>query len=101
MDILVHWMSELGCGQVDPESMVYWSASGEFVFVAILAGTGNVAAPFLGAVVFEVIRHFAWEHGANLWQLIMGSFLLAIIMFMPDGIWSLLQRVSKRKGKAT
>jgi len=91
----------LAVGQVDPESMVYWSASGEFVFVAILAGTGNVAAPFLGAVVFEVIRHFAWEHGANLWQLIMGSFLLAIIMFMPDGIWSLLQRVSKRKGKAT
>ena len=91
----------LAVGQVDPESMVYWSASGEFVFVAILAGTGNVAAPFLGAVVFEVIRHFAWEHGANLWQLIMGSFLLAIIMFMPDGIWSLLQRVSTRKGKAT
>ena len=91
----------LAVGQVDPESMVYWSASGEFVFVAILAGTGNVAAPFLGAVVFEVIRHFAWEHGANLWQLIMGCFLLAIIMFMTDGIWSLLQRVSKRKGKAT
>ena len=91
----------LAVGQVDPESMVYWSASGEFVFVAILAGTGNVAATFLGAVVLEVIRHFAWEHGANLWQLIMGSFLLAIIMFMPDGIWSLLQRVSKRKGKAT
>ena len=91
----------LAVGQVDPESMVYWSASGEFVFVAILAGTGNVAAPFLGAVVFEVIRHFAWEHGANLWQLIMGIFLLAIILFMPDWIWSLLQRVSKRKGKAT
>lgn len=90
----------LAIGQVDPESMVYWTASGEFVFVAILSGTANVAAPFVGAVVFEVIRHYAWEHGANLWQLIMGGTLLAIIMFMPDGIWSLVQRVGKRKDSA-
>ena len=88
----------LAVGQVDPEAFVYWSASGEFVFVAILAGTANVAAPFVGAIVFEVIRHFAWEHGANLWQLIMGGTLLAIIMFMPNGIWSLIQRLSRKKG---
>ena len=87
----------LAIGQVDPESMVYWTSSGEFVFVAILSGTANVAAPFVGAVVFEVIRHYAWEHGANLWQLIMGGTLLGIIMFMPEGIWSLVQRVGKKK----
>ena len=90
----------LAIGQVDPESMVYWTSSGEFVFVAILSGTANVAAPFVGAVVFEVIRHYAWEHGANLWQLIMGGTLLGIIMFMPEGIWSLVQRVGKKKDSA-
>ncbi|HIN59947.1 MAG TPA: branched-chain amino acid ABC transporter permease [Gammaproteobacteria bacterium] len=90
----------LAIGQVDPESMVYWTTSGEFVFVAILSGTANVAAPFVGAVVFEVIRHYAWEHGANLWQLIMGGTLLAIIMFMPDGIWSLVQRIGKKQDNA-
>jgi len=90
----------LTIGQVDPESMVYWTSSGEFVFVAILSGTANVAAPFVGAVVFEVIRHYAWEHGANLWQLIMGGTLLGIIMFMPEGIWSLVQRVGKKKDSA-
>ena len=90
----------LAIGQVDPESMVYWTSSGEFVFVAILSGTANVAAPFVGAVLFEVIRHYAWEHGANLWQLIMGGTLLGIIMFMPEGIWSLVQRVGKKKDSA-
>ena len=87
----------LAIGQVDPESMVYWTSSGEFVFVAILSGTANVAAPFVGAVLFEVIRHYAWEHGARLWQLIMGGTLLGIIMFMPEGIWALVQRVGKKK----
>ena len=90
----------LAIGQVDPESMVYWTSSGEFVFVAILSGTANVAAPFVGAVVFEVISHYAWEHGASLWQLIMGGTLLGIIMFMPEGIWSLVQRVGKKKDSA-
>ena len=90
----------LAIGQVDPESMVYWTSSGEFVFVAILSGTANVAAPFVGAVLFEVIRHYAWEHGASLWQLIMGGTLLGIIMFMPEGIWSLVQRVGKKKDSA-
>ena len=90
----------LAIGQVDPESMVYWTSSGEFVFVAILSGTANVAAPFVGAVLFEVIRHYAWEHGASRWQLIMGGTLLGIIMFMPEGIWSLVQRVGKKKDSA-
>ena len=31
-------------GHIDPE-MAYWTTSGEFVFVAILSGTGSVAAP--------------------------------------------------------
>lgn len=90
----------LAVGQVDPESMAYWAASGEFVFIAILSGTGNVAAPFIGALAFELIRHYAWEMGAHFWQLIMGGTLLAIIMFMPDGIWSLLRRIGRPKAKA-
>ena len=46
----------LAVGQVDPEAFVYWSASGEFVFVAILAGTADVAAPFVGAIVFKYLE---------------------------------------------
>ena len=44
-------------GHVDPE-MAYWTTSGEFVFIAILAGTGNVLAPFLGATIFETVRSY-------------------------------------------
>ncbi|MBC8241217.1 MAG: branched-chain amino acid ABC transporter permease, partial [Alphaproteobacteria bacterium] len=32
------------------------------------------------------------------WQFILGGSLLAIIMFLPDGIWSLVSRLKKSEG---
>ena len=48
-------------GQVDPDSMINWTVSGELVFVTILSGPGNVIAPFIGSLVFEVLRTYAFE----------------------------------------
>jgi branched-chain amino acid transport system permease protein len=87
----------MAVGQVDPDSMTYWTVSGEFVFITILAGTGNVAAPFLGALVFEFVRTYAFEYAPQIWQLILGGTLLAIIMFLPDGMWSLVDRWRKAR----
>ncbi len=85
-------------GQVDPDSMAYWTISGEFVFITILGGTGSVAATFVGAFVFEAIRSAAFLYTPRIWQLIMGGTLLAIIMFLPNGLWSIMQR--RRKASA-
>ena len=81
-------------GHIDPE-MAYWTTSGEFVFIAILAGTGSVVAPFLGALIFGAIHTVAYGWSPNTWQMSMGLALLAAIVFLPDGLWSLFTR---RKG---
>ena len=85
----------LAVGHVDPDSMANWTVSGEFVFITILSGTGSVAATYIGALVFELIRTYAFEYAPHIWQFILGGSLLAIIMFLPDGIWSLVKRVRK------
>ncbi|HEX9401394.1 MAG TPA: branched-chain amino acid ABC transporter permease [Anaeromyxobacter sp.] len=87
-------LTALTVGHIDPE-MAYWTTSGEFVFVAILSGTGSVAAPFAGAVLLELLRSFAYEHAPNTWQLVVGGAMLAVILFLPEGLWSLFLR---RKG---
>ncbi|HZP87113.1 MAG TPA: branched-chain amino acid ABC transporter permease [Burkholderiales bacterium] len=78
-------------GHVDPE-MAFWTTSGEFVFIAILSGTGNVLAPFLGATIFEGVRSFAYEYSPNTWQLVLGVTMLLVIMFLPGGLWSVFSR---------
>ena len=87
-------------GHVDPDSMVYWPVSGDFVFITILAGTGNVSATFIGALVYELLRTFAFEYAPHFWQLIVGGALLLIIMFLPDGLWSLRSEWRRRRGAA-
>jgi branched-chain amino acid transport system permease protein len=93
----------LTIGQVDPDSMALWTVSGEFVFITILSGTGNVVAPYIGALVFELIRTYAFEYAPHAWQFILGATLLAIIMFLPEGIWSVLSRfgVKRPRSKAS
>lgn len=83
-------ITALIAGHVDPE-MAYWTTSGEFVFVALLGGTGHVVAAFIGAFLFEVIRTIAFDLAPNTWQMILGTTLLLVIFFLPKGLWSLLK----------
>lgn len=84
-------LTAMASGHIDPD-MAFWATSGEFVFIAILGGTGHVVAPFIGAIVFSVIRTFAIQEAPNTWQLVLGIVLLALILFLPKGLWSLVSR---------
>ena len=84
-------------GHVDPDAMTYWTVSGEFVFVTILSGTGSVIAPFVGALLFELIRSFAIQYSPYTWQMVLGTSLLLIILFLPNGLWSLVTRLGKQE----
>jgi branched-chain amino acid transport system permease protein len=90
-------LSALAVGHVDPE-MAYWTTSGEFVFVTILSGTGNIAAPFVGSTLFELVRTYAFQYSPYTWQMVLGATLLLLILFLPEGIWSLVQRRRPARG---
>lgn len=85
----VLWAMSLG--HVDPE-MTNWTTSGQFVFIAILAGTGSIIAPLLGTFLLEILRVFAVEISPNTWQMILGTVMLLTIIFLPKGLWSLISR---------
>jgi ABC-type branched-subunit amino acid transport system permease subunit len=89
----------LAAGHIDPD-LAYWTTSGEFVFVAILSGTGHVAAPLLGMAIFEAIRSFAFQYLPYTWQMVVGVAMLAVILFLPMGLWSLFTRTRRARGIA-
>ena len=78
-------------GHIDPQ-MAFWTTSGEFIFITILAGTGNVLAPFAGALIYGIIHTTAYDLSPNTWQMSLGIALLVIIVFLPEGLWSLFKR---------
>jgi branched-chain amino acid transport system permease protein len=87
----------MALGQVDPDSMINWVASGELLFVMILSGPASIAAPFLGSFLFELLRTYALEIAPLAWQFIIGATLVLLILFAPNGVWSLFERAFARK----
>lgn len=81
-------MLVMALGHIDP-NFSYWTTSGEFVFVAILAGTQSVLAIVLSSVILETVRSFSSAYFPNTWQLVLGLFLLFVIRFLPLGLGSL------------
>ena len=84
-------LTVMALGHVEP-TFAYWTQSGEFVFVAILAGPRSVAAVFAASLVLELVRSFSNLYFPNTWQLALGLFLLGTILFLPQGIGSLWAR---------
>lgn len=84
-------MSGIIVAHVDPE-MAFWATSGEFVVIAVLAGTGNLFTPFIAALVLEFIRTYAYQYAPNTWQLVLGVIILAMILFLPGGLGGLKLR---------
>jgi len=81
----------MALGHIEPE-YAFWTTSGEFVFLAILSGHASVVAVFLASVMLELVRSFSSQYFPNTWQLALGIFLLLVILFLPQGLGSLLRR---------
>ena len=89
----------LALGHIDP-NFSYWTTSGEFVFVAILAGHHSAVAILAASFLLELVRSFSSAYFPNTWQFALGLFLLLVIRFLPDGLGSLAGRLARRNRRA-
>ena len=81
----------MALGHIEP-NFSYWTTSGEFVFVAILAGHYSVIAAFAASLLLELVRSFSSSYFPNTWQMALGIFLLVVIRFFPKGLGSLIKK---------
>ncbi len=89
----------LSQGLVTPE-MGYWLRSGEFVFIAILGGSGHPIGAFLGGFLYEFLKMYAAALVSGSWQMVVGIILIVIIYFLPKGLTGLLRKRQHTGGEA-
>ena len=77
-------------GHVVPD-LSYWTTSSEFLFVAILGGSGTVFGPFAGALIYEWLSLFGAQYLASGWNMLLGGLIIVLLRLAPQGIWGLLQ----------
>ncbi|MDE2572149.1 MAG: branched-chain amino acid ABC transporter permease [bacterium] len=88
-------LTALAVGHVSP-TLAYWTTSGEFIFAALLGGTSSALAPVVGTVVFESINSYASAYFPNIWEMVLGIVMLAIILLLPRGLWTLYEIAARR-----
>jgi len=89
-------MMAVAQGIVTPE-YTWWVRSGELVFIAILGGAHSVVGAFVGSFIYEAVRTYASAFASDVWQMILGFFLLGIILYAPKGLVGLATGLFAKK----
>ncbi|HEX5394401.1 MAG TPA: branched-chain amino acid ABC transporter permease [Rhodocyclaceae bacterium] len=78
-------------GFVTPELMS-WHQSGNVLLMVILGGMGNLVGAVLGSLAFVAMQE-VFSGWTKHWQLIMGSVIVASVLFLPGGLSQLPARL--------
>ena len=84
-------------GEIAPGT-VSVSAAIDILIIAVVGGLGNPIGPFIGALIYAVLKTFALDVlvsvglDGNRFRLLIGLGFLAIVFFSPDGVIGLWAR---------
>ena len=85
-------------GLADPE-LVYWTQSGQLVFMAVLGGFSNFFGPIVGAFAFTLLQD-QLQSLTQYWRFILGAVLAVIVIAFPEGLAGLAGSLRRtRAGK--
>ena len=76
-------------------NMMHWTQSGMLLIMVILGGVGTLYGGVLGATVLLLLEELISTYTIH-WQLGVGAVLLAVVLFAPNGLSTLLALVRHR-----
>lgn len=71
-------------GLADPE-LVYWTHSGQLVFMTVLGGFSNFFGPIVGALTYTLLED-QLQSLTQYWRFVLGAVLAVIVIGFPSGI---------------
>ena len=95
--VLLVWMNgEIAPGTVSVDAAI------DILIIAVVGGVTNPIGPFIGALIYAVLKTFALDIlvslglSGNRFRLLIGLGFLAIVFFSPDGVIGLWTRWRSR-----
>jgi branched-chain amino acid transport system permease protein len=85
-------------GLADPE-LVYWTQSGQLVFMAVLGGFSNFFGPIIGALTFTLLQD-QLQSLTEYWHFMLGAILALIVIGFPEGIAGLAGELARRRTRS-
>jgi branched-chain amino acid transport system permease protein len=86
-------------GLADPE-LVYWTQSGQLVFMAVLGGFTNFFGPIIGALSYILLQD-QLQSLTEYWRFVLGAVLALIVIGLPEGLSGLAADLRRRLSGST
>jgi branched-chain amino acid transport system permease protein len=83
-------------GLADPE-LVYWTHSGQLVFMTVLGGFSNFFGPIVGALTYTLLQD-QLQSLTQYWRFVLGAVLAIIVIGFPGGITGAVELLAARLG---
>lgn len=80
---------------IDPDVVFFETRTIEMVMMSMLGGLGTVWGPPLGATILYFLQDTIWGNLGDIHLLVLGSTLILLVLFLPEGI---LGTLSDRSG---
>jgi branched-chain amino acid transport system permease protein len=80
-------------GLADPD-LVYWTQSGQLVFMAVLGGFANFFGPIVGALSYILLQD-QLQSLTQYWRFVLGAILALIVIVFPRGIAGLAVQLKR------
>jgi branched-chain amino acid transport system permease protein len=84
-------------GLADPE-LVYWTHSGQLVFMTVLGGFSNFFGPIIGALSYTLLQD-QLQSLTEYWRSMLGIILALIVIGFPEGIAGLATGLRRRRAR--
>lgn len=97
---LAGYLAACQFGFVNPE-ILSWHYSGVVLMMLILGGMGRLYGAVIGAFAFILVQEFfsyqdIFGEYAKRWQLALGSFIVLVVLLLPQGLAGLLERAGRK-----
>ncbi len=70
----------------------FWTESAQVLIMTLLGGMYSFFGPIIGAATLFILERFTNEY-TQYWPTVLGGILLIILLFLPDGLAGLTQKV--------
>ncbi|MGD9044731.1 MAG: branched-chain amino acid ABC transporter permease [Desulfobacterales bacterium] len=78
---------------------LHWSRSGDAIFACLVGGMYSIIGPTIGSTVLiflHIILQQLHQSLVEIWALILGFILLSVVLFAPEGLVGLFQKLIKK-----
>ena len=79
--------------------MLFWTTSGEVIFMSVLGGINQFFGPFIGAVILILLEDIIGAK-TEFWSLIFGTIIMIFVILFPKGVVGEIQHLRHRSKSA-